>query len=309
MVPIFIWPLSLAPHHFCEDSTADLDDEFLDMHWTPAMHDAASKLLDSRQKARIASFETNLSGNAYYAILKESPHLKPTLLETLRKGVLDADRDISSDVYKSAAQIFLKESPEKMLELYNALPSGEKSNDLLQLFVKHFATQESPEIRAKGLQVIEQGFRGAQSRVFDEIMDTFPGFDEACDWLEDKVDEGKISKKEPASQFGPEARKRDTFIEKFEKIAVGRDEYGESGYWDDADVGVDSDDSDYKEEMEARHPDLTRPFLIWVTELCQWPQKEEAQKLWDGLKSSDDGGDLFFTVDGVADSLASRQAI
>ncbi|KAJ3894174.1 hypothetical protein GG344DRAFT_74303 [Lentinula edodes] len=287
------------------------DDEYQDAHWTPSMRAAASRVLDARHAARLVEFNTNLSTAVYNTLLQESPKIKPMLLDTLRKHVFGAQTSkFSSNVYRSAAEIFAKDSPDDLPKLHDALPSWEKSSDIMQLFVKHFSTQESSTLREKGLQIIEQGFCDARSSVMSEIEDTFPGFDEAYDWLEERVSEGKISKKEPQQRFGPEARKRDAFIDKFEDIAI-RNRYGDSyreefGYWDDRDVGVDSDDSDYEEQMDIRQPDMSRPFLIWATALCEWPDKEEAQKLWERMNSSGDDDNLLFSVEGVADSLAGK---
>ena len=156
--------------------------------------------------------------------------------------------------------------------------------------------------------MIKNGLSDAQSNVMDEIVNTFPGFGEAFEWLKEQIDRGKVSKKEPQTHFGPEARKRDALITKFEEFAISNsgDSYEEFGYWDDSNGGLDSDDSDYGEQMDIRQPDLSRSFVVWATALCEWPHKREAEKLWHKLKSSDDDENLLLSVDGIADSLASR---
>ncbi|KAJ3874665.1 hypothetical protein F5051DRAFT_473304 [Lentinula edodes] len=248
------------------------DDKYQDVHWTPAMHAAASRILDDRHAARLVEFNINLSRATYNTLFQKHPELKPMLFGTLRKHIFIFDAqtsNLSSTVYRSAAEIFAKDSPDDLPRLHDALSYREKrSSGTMQLFAKYFSTQESSTLREKGLEIIEQGI---------------------C---------------------GPEAQKRDAFIDKFQKVAISNsfgDSYHEEfGAWDDRDVGVKSDDSDYEEEMNACQPDISRPFLVWATALCEWPNKQEAQKLWDRVNSSGDDANLLFSVEGLADSLAGR---
>ncbi|KAJ3864934.1 hypothetical protein EV359DRAFT_80948 [Lentinula novae-zelandiae] len=220
---------------FVEQEEGDEDDDkYQDVHWTPAMRAAASRILDDRHAARHVECNTNLSRATYNTLLQEYPSLKPMLLGTLRKHIFDAQTfNLSSTVYRSAAEM--------------------KKDHLISC--NYSPTQEFSTLREKGLEIIEQGF---------------------CD-LEERDSDRKFSKK-PQQISGPEAQKRDAFIDRFQKIAIGNScgdsLHEEFGAWDDRNVGVNSNDSDYEEEMNARQPDISCPFLVWATAICSSAWKD-----------------------------------
>ncbi|KAJ3856413.1 hypothetical protein EV368DRAFT_61702 [Lentinula lateritia] len=193
---------------FVEQEEGDEDDDkYQDVHWTPAMRAAASRILDDRHAARHVECNTNLSRATYNTLLQEYPSLKPMLLGTLRKHIFDAQTfNLSSTVYRSAAEMFAKDFPD-----------------------------DPPQTsRCIGLEIIEKGFCGVKSIVMSEIEDTFPRNGDANGWLQER------------------------------KIAIGNScgdsLYEEFGAWDDRNVGVNSNDSDYAEEMNA--PIFSSPIII-----------------------------------------------
>ncbi|KAJ3812668.1 hypothetical protein F5876DRAFT_63781 [Lentinula aff. lateritia] len=196
----------LFEQFFSEEGDED-DDKYQDVHWTPAMRAAASRILDDRHAARHVECNTNLSRATYNTLLQEYPSLKPMLLGTLRKHIFDAQTfNLSSTVYRSAAEMFAKDFPD-----------------------------DPPQTsRCIGLEIIEKGFCGVKSIVMSEIEDTFPRNGDANGWLQER------------------------------KIAIGNScgdsLYEEFGAWDDRNVGVNSNDSDYAEEMNA--PIFSSPIII-----------------------------------------------
>jgi hypothetical protein len=295
--------------------------DFWDAHWTLGMKDAASRLLNSQHAALIASFEKTPSSHLYKKLVAGSPDLKATLLQTTRTGIFSSKPTIG---YCAAAEIFDASLQTKdLFRLLGALPQHSSDHTLPraeEIIIKHLSKRSSiPAHHKAALDAIAQGLSRAKADTIDEVQQAFPGFDEAWEWLEEKIDNGQLTRKAPEGagsryKMEPAKRKlmekRDKYIVEFvRRAARGSDEYGRGGTvddWDDPMEGVDSDDSDYEEQKNARSPDLVKALTKWVVMLQEWPDKKKAEKVWDEVKESDAEDISLFTVDDVAESLASR---
>jgi hypothetical protein len=298
---------------------------FWDEHWTPAMKDAASRLLIAQHTACIESFDKAPSFSLFTKLVNESPDLEVALLRATRNAIFPSTPSSNPKItYGVAADIFNAASQtEDLVQLLNALPRFSSDPTIPraeQTIIKHLSKQSIPaHHKNTALDAIERGLNRAKQDTLDEVNRAFPGFDEAYEWLEEQIDGGKLTRKAPGGRrnyldMTPAQRKldglRDEYLDKFvQRAARGNDEYGYGGTVDDFDDGmdgVDSDDSDYEEQRNARCPDLVKVVTSWVVVLQEWPDKEEAEKVWGRVKESDGKGDLLFAVDGVAESLASR---
>lgn len=303
-----------------EDTHCDGYD-FWDAHWSEPMREAAASLLAAQIKERISAFEKTPSVPLYKSIVAESPDLKPILLDTTRKRIFPSSPSAHPDIsFGIAAGIFIAASEtDDLVRLVDLLPTY--VSDLTfhrteQSIIQYLSKQTSPSHRTKALQLVEHGLRHAKQNILEEISQ-FPGIDEAYDYLDDKIDAGKLTDRGCGGNYlnqTPAQRKadevRDAILTKLVEIAVrGRNEYG--GYRDDFDDEldpmdrVDSDDSDYEEMQEACRPDLEKEVRTYCSLLQEWPDKKEATEVWDRVKEVSDCGPVF-RIDGLAEELASR---
>jgi hypothetical protein len=288
------------------------------------MKDAASRLLISQRVARVTAFKKTPSLKLYTELVNESPDLKPALLQATRLAIFplapSSERTIS---YSTAAEILNAASETNdLVRLLAALPEYSRSDPTIaqaqRTIIRHLSKQSAPEHRKTALDAITNGLNSAIQNVLDEILRIFPGFDDAYDWLEDQIDEGKLSHKAPGDskdyfKMTPAQRKlidqRNKKLDQFiERAARYNDEFGFDGTVDDFRDpmdGVDPDDSDYEEQKNASHPNLQGTVRMWVQMLQDWPNKKAAKKVQDIVRGGFEGN-LLFGVDGAAEALASR---
>lgn len=298
--------------------------EFWDAHWTTAMKKTASRLLVSRHAAHIASFKEAPSFRLYKRLVKESPDLKATLLEATRTAILPSSPSARPTItYGAATDIFRSSSQtDDLARLLKTIPQYSSDTTVgraERTIIKSLSKQSAAKHHKTALDAIARGLNNARQNTLDEVKQAFPGFDEAYGWLEEQIDNKKLTHKAPWGAKSYHAmtaieRKVDVQRQKYldgfvQRAARGSDEYGYGGTVDDFDDpmdGMDSDDRDYEEQKNARCPDLVSAIGDWVAMLQEWPDKNKAAKVWDQVKQTDAEGDLLFTVDGLAEALASR---
>jgi hypothetical protein len=190
--------------------------------------------------------------------------------------------------------------------------------------VKHLSGQSAPAHWHRALDTVEQELQQAKKDAFDHVSHTFPGFQDAMCYLEEVISAGKLTTKAPPGSgnywsMTPEQREldrqREEYIDRFVQHAShGGDVYGygygrsvDDDFGDPMD-GVDSGDSDYEEQRNARCPNLGGGIAGWIVVLQEWPDKKTAKEVWDRVKESE-SKNLLFRVDGIAEGLASRCAL
>jgi hypothetical protein len=282
------------------------------------MKETASRLLVSQHASRVASFHKAPSLQLYKKLVNESPDLKATLLEATRNAIFPSSSSARPTItYSAAAEIFsISLQTEDLVRLLNELPqdSSYSVGRAGQTIVKYLSKQSAPTHHKTALDTIMRGLNRAIENVLDEVYQAFPEFDEAYDWLEEKIRDERLTYKVPWSAknyatMTPAERQleiqRDKYLDSFVKRAArGSDEYGYGGGVDFYDT-LDPNDSDYEEKMGTR-TDLVGAIVGWAALLQEWPDKDQATKVWDQVKQTDTDSSLVFTVDGLAEALASR---
>jgi hypothetical protein len=290
--------------------------DFWDAHWTQTMKDAALRLIASQFEARIASFKKAPSSPLYLKLVNESPDLKTTLLQVTRTSIFTPDPSSKCTIsYGTAAEIFnVSSQTDDLVRLLDAMPSFSSDPTITQAklkIVKHISKQAESAHRQAALDIIKHQLHHAKDNALENVYEAFPGFDDAADWLEEMIDKNNLTAKTPEGPrdyfaMTPDQRKlidlRDRYLDEFvERAAYGGDKYMYNDRGDHPMEGVDSDDSDYALWKNVWVPDMTS----WVVVLQEWPDKEEAKKVWDSVKESD-SENILFSVDGAAECLASR---
>jgi len=288
------------------------------------MKESASHLLVSHHAARIAVFHQAPSFQLFTQLVGESPDLKASLLDATRTAIFSSSQSARLTItYGAAADIFDASSQtDDLVRLLEVLPKFSLDTTVgraEQTIIKHLSKQPAATHHKAALDAIAHGLRRAEQNTMDEVYQAFPGFDEACDWLEEQIDSDKLTERAPweAKTYGamtPAERTLDVQREKYldgfvRRAARGSDSYGYGNMEDDFSDpmdGVDSDDSDYDQQKNARCPDLETAIRDWVVLLQEWPDKVAAAKVWDQVKRTDANGSLLFKVDGLAEALASR---
>ncbi|KAK7676640.1 hypothetical protein QCA50_020383 [Cerrena zonata] len=254
---------------------------YWDAHWSEDMKAVAIALLDERHQDRIKAFERHFNFTLYQQILSEDPTLKDHLLQVTRKQMFQDKRLMVSSDYQKAAEIFKAESPDDLLNLYDALPGHMNTAETKKIIFNAFAESDVPALRAKALELIESGLKGAKRRVNDEVEIVFPYFGDAYDWLEMMIDDGKFTIKAPGDRKNrdPAIRnaiaRREKMLEKFVEKAIGDPERE----WEDPMDGYNSDDSGYRNRKQRAAPDLKEGILYWLEVLGNWKSREEAERV------------------------------
>ncbi|KAF4568540.1 hypothetical protein EYR36_010552 [Pleurotus pulmonarius] len=248
--------------------------ERFDKHWTPEMHAAGKRLVESRQNERIEEFMKAPSLGLYNRLVTES--LKPTLLEGVRKDLTQRWHRIP---LKDAIEIFKQND---LIDDIIPLIATTQDDTALRSIAKILSNARSKkeEYRTTALKLITKGLFNAHSEIMNEIRDSFPRLDDAEFWLEDVVYEKytpEVLQKDEAQRDPAVTREIETIVDEFIRKAGG----------------YPRRDRRYGSEP----PDLTRPILDWLQVLGEWPDKAKAEETWNAIrwKTNDDP----FGVNGI----------
>lgn len=144
----------------------------------------------------------------------------------------------------------------------------------------------------------------AHTNVMDEIESAFPALEDAESWIEDVVYEKydpDVLQSDPKWVDKALARAISSVASQFvDKAATGSSD----NHW----FGDDSDDDDsdgegYKDEG-GRRPELSLPILDWLQALAEWPQKAEAEAVWNQVRWKDMKDP--FGVNGTLSAMSSQ---
>jgi len=224
------------------------------------------------------------------------------MLETARSHFFDEHQGTVS--WTSAVNIFKDAgSTDDILKVVDIIGGGMCTPDSTKAkkeAILYLMDQE--KYRLNALEVLKASILASEEEILDSMHDAFPGLDEAYEYLEEKIEDGKFSEKEQPSSKS--SVRREKILEKFISIARNgaEEDHVEDYRWEQQYNGLNEGDSDYEEMRDAICPDLGGVFDSWMDVLHRWSDKEEANTLRKTLK----GADLFYTVDGLADALADR---
>ncbi|KAF4568532.1 hypothetical protein EYR40_010059 [Pleurotus pulmonarius] len=281
-----------------EDDGSDL----LDQHWTSGMYATAKKLILQRQNARVEQFTNEPTLDVYTKIVTES--LKPSLIKHVRQDLAQRFPKIPLG---DAVEIFKRNGlVDDIVLLIPKIGDRRTLCSIVKILsdarAKHKEKEKRKAYGIAALEILINGLTSARTNVMDEIESAFPALEDAENWLEDVVYEKydpEVLQSDPKRVDNALARAISSIASQFvEKAAAGSSDNHWFGDHSDDD---DSDGEGYKDEG-ARRPELSRPILDWLQALGEWPQKAEAEAVWDQVRWEDTKDP--FGVNGILSAMS-----
>lgn len=271
--------------------SADEEDEDredrVDKHWTPEMHATARRLIQQRQDARIEQFMNEPTLDVYTKIVTES--LKPSLIKHVRQ---DLTQRFPKIPLGDAVEILKRNGlVDDIVPLIPLIGDRRTLRSIVKILsdarTKHKEKEKRKEYGNAALRILVNGLTRARTDVMDEIERAFPALENAESWLEDVVYEKydpEVLQSDPKRVDKTLARAISSIASQFvEKAAAGS---SDDHWFDDDSDDDDSDGGGYKDEGESR-PESSRPVLDWLQALGEWPQKAEAEAVWNQVRWKD----------------------
>lgn len=281
------------------------------------MKEAASRLLVSKHTALIASFHKAPSFDLYTKLMKEAPDLKTTLLEATRTAVFPSSPSAYPTItYCAAANIFSSSSQtDDLVRLLDALPKYSSDNTVgraERTIIRYLGKQSDTTRHKAALDAIARGLKSARQNALEVVHQAFPSLEEAYCWLERQIDSQKLTHKAPwgdkahraltSPEWELDVQRSNCLYDFVHRADRGSYEYG---YGSDT-YGFNDSDGDDSDEEHKNVPDSVNGAIWgWFSVLQEWPDKKAAAKVWDEVKQTD-ADSLLFTVDGLAEALASQ---
>ncbi|KAG9217589.1 hypothetical protein CCMSSC00406_0010106 [Pleurotus cornucopiae] len=229
------------------------------------MHATARRLIQQRQDARIEQFMNEPTLDVYTKIVTES--LKPSLIKRVRQ---DLTQRFPKIPLGDAVEILKRNG--LVDDIVPLIPLIGDRRTLCSI-VKILSDARTKHKEKEGVWQCSLADPRKRSN--------------AESWLEDVVYEKydpEVLQSDPKRVDKTLARAISSIASQFvEKAAAGS---SDNHWFDDDSDDDDSDGGGYKDEGESR-PELSRPVLDWLQALGEWPQKAEAEAVWNQVRWKD----------------------